>query len=67
MLPVESWPIPATDAGFISSWNRAPSVFEYTAQLQAIKGVVREFHDWAMLCSTVLLNALWCKFYITGT
>lgn len=65
-LPVEAWPIPGVDPAFEANWKTQPSVYEYTAQLTQIKSMVTEFHDWALACSTVLLNALWCSFYVTG-
>ncbi len=63
---MEQWPIPSLDLEFQATWKQSPSVYEYTAQLLQVKSMVNEFHDWGLLCSTLLLNALWCQFYITG-
>ncbi len=40
--------------------------FTVDSQLAQIKSAVTEFHDWALACSSILLNALWCSFYVTG-
>jgi hypothetical protein len=66
VLPVEDWPLPATSE-FEQAWKAgSPSPYEYTFQISSIKDTVKDFHDWGMLCSVVLLNALWSSFYITG-
>jgi hypothetical protein len=37
------------------------------AHLAHVKTQVSEYHDWGLMCSSVYMNCLWVRFYVTGS